>query len=160
MTNKKTKTKYAKGFGLVEVMATVMILLIAVTGSLAYQYHTALNARQGDLYATASRLGNAMLETWKGHGSDTAFDPATVFSSDMNIVNNGSTRPQAGLTDSLGSYLINQNNTNYYLTLSYQDAPSQPRLLNVAIVWGNRDYGYRSFFETNKSITWTTYQGY
>jgi prepilin-type N-terminal cleavage/methylation domain-containing protein len=158
MANKKNK--YSKGFGLIEVMATVLILLIAVTGSLAYQYHTALNARQADLYATASRISNAMLETWKGLGSDTTFDPASVFSSDMNIVNNGSTQPPASLADALGSYLISVNNTNYYLTLSYQDAPSEPRLLNAAIVWGHRDYGYKSFFQTNKSITWTTYQGY
>ena len=160
MANTKRKIKYSKGFGLIEVMATVLILLIAVTGSLAYQYHTALNARQADLYATASRISNAMLETWKGLGSDTTFDPATVFSSDMNIVNNGSTRPTAALTNALGSYLINQNNTNYYITLSYRDAPSQPRLLNVAIVWGNMDYGYKSFFQAKKSITWTTCQGY
>jgi prepilin-type N-terminal cleavage/methylation domain-containing protein len=160
MANTKTKIKYAKGFGLIEVMATILILLIAVTGSLAYQYHTALNARKADLYATASRLGNAMLETWKGLGSDTTFNPATVFSTEMNIASNGTAQPPANLSDTLGSYLINENNANYYITLSYQDAPSKARVLNVAIVWGQKDHGKASFAQTDNSITWSTCQGY
>ena len=160
MNKNKTKIKYSKGFGLIEVMVTILILLIAVTGSLAYQYHTALNARKADLYTTASRIGNVMLETWKGLGSETTFDPVTVFSSEMNITNNNSTQPPAALAETLGSYLINETNANYYLTLSYRDASSQPRLLNFVIAWGQRDYGSATFSQTDNSITWTSCQGY
>lgn len=160
MRAKNKKNKYAKAFGLIEVMVTILILLIAITGSMAYQYHAVLNARKADLYTTASRIGNLMLETWKGTGSLDSFNPATVFSSDMNISKTGSTQPVAKLTDTLGSYMVNENNANYYVTLSYLDNASEARLLNVAIAWKQRDYSQASFAETDNSINWSTCQGY
>jgi prepilin-type N-terminal cleavage/methylation domain-containing protein len=160
MTTKKRKIKYAKGFGLIEIMVTILILLITVTGSLAYQYFTTVNARQADQYAMASEIGNTMLETWKGLGSDNTFDPATVFISDMDIINSSTTQPAAGLSNVLGSYQINENNVNYFFTLSYQDTTSKPRLLNIVIAWSQIHHGSDTFSQTDNSITWTTSQGY
>ena len=157
---KTRTTKYAKGFGLIEVMVTILLLVIAVTGSMAYQYHAVLNARKADLYATASRISNLMLETWKGAGSLDSFSPETVFNADMGISSTGSTGPAAILPDTLGKYMINENNANYYVTLSYEDNAATARFLNVAIAWKQRDYSQATFAETDNSINWTSCQGY
>jgi len=157
---KRKKRRHAKGFGLIEVMATILILVVAVTGSMAYQYHAVLNARKADLYATASRISNLMLETWKGSGSLDSFSPVTIFSSEMGISSSGSTGPDAVLTDTLGKYMVNENNANYYLTLSYADGASEARFLNVAIAWKQSDYSQATFAQTDNSISWTSCQGY
>ena len=78
----------------------------------------------------------------------------------MGIASTGSTGPAAVLADTLGKYMINENNANYYLTLSYQDSASEARFLNVAIAWKQRDYSEATFVETDNSINWTTCQGY
>jgi prepilin-type N-terminal cleavage/methylation domain-containing protein len=160
MNFKNKKTKHAKGFGLIEVMVTILLLVVAVTGSMAYQYHAVLNARKADLYATASRISNLMLETWKGAGSLDSFAPETVLSGEMGISSTGSTGPSPILPDTLGKYMINENNANYYVTLSYEDNAATARFLNIAIAWKQRDYSQATFAETDNSINWTTCQGY
>lgn len=153
-------SKNRKGFGLLEAMTTIMILLIAVVGSMAYQYHTTLDARKANLHSTALRICTTLLETWKGHGSGDDFDPAAVLSTDYSITKNGSSEPTPVLTNSIGSFIVKENDTNYFATLSYQDSTENLRKLNTTINWAEKEYGEGAFSDAKKSLTWTTYQGY
>lgn len=156
---KKNNNNY-KGVGLVEIMVTIVILLTVVTGTMGYQYFTALEARKSDFNITAGRLAIVFLETWKGQGSGDDFKPIDEFVLDLDITSSSSNQPAAQLADLLGSYLVNSNTANFFITLSFQDIADSPRLLNVVVAWGQKDYGQGNFSDTDKSITWTSYQGY
>ena len=157
---KNINNNHCKGVGLVEVIVTIVILLTVVTGTMAYQYFTALDARKSDLNITAGRLAIIFLETWKGQGSGDDFDPVDEFNLDLDISSSTSNQPAAELTDLLGSYSVTSNNANFFITLSFQDIADSPRLLNIVVAWGQGDYGQGDFSDTDKSISWTSYQGY
>ncbi|MEE8320943.1 MAG: hypothetical protein V3R68_03770 [Gammaproteobacteria bacterium] len=159
MSNNKIKYRN-RGVGLVEIVVTLTILLTVVVGTMGYQYYTALNARQADLSITAGRLALVLLETWKGRQSETDFDPVADLGSDLAVTASASGQPAPNLTDLLGSYTVTANNANYFATLSYQDIADSPRLLNIVVAWGQRDYGQGTFSDTDTSISWTTYQSY
>ena len=138
----------------------ILILVSVVAGTMAYQYYTALDARRSDLHVTGCRLGLMLLEAWKGQGAKTDFDPVGTLALDLVISDSGSTEPPPQLANVLGSYNIIAARANYFATLSYEDPASEPRLLNVTVAWGQRDYGQGTASDTDKSFSWTTYQGY
>ena len=134
---KNINNNHCKGVGLVEVMVSIVILLAVVTGTMAYQYFTALDARKSDLNITAGRLAIIFLETWKGQGNGDDFNPVDELNLDLDISVSTSNQPAAELTDLLGSYSVNSNNANFFITLSFQDVTDSPRLLNIVVAWGH-----------------------
>ena len=143
MENRKLKIQ---GFTLTEVMISILIIMILATGALGYQYASARDVKISEVQAAAARIGMLLLESWKGMGGDTSFDPVDVFGSEMTIQTSmiGPEAPDNsdGLPlTKLGSYEIILNNIHYYVTLSYDDASTQePTLLSAVITW-RRDYG-------------------
>ncbi len=152
--------KHNRGFNLIEVMVTIVILMAVIVGTTAYRYYATLDARRSDLHITACRLGLMMLETWKGQGCADDFDPVSLLGSDLSISSLGSVQPLAGLSSPIGSYKVFAGGTNYYVTLSCKDTADEPRLINVAVSWGQRDYGEGSYSDSAKLLSWTAYEGY
>jgi len=57
-----------KALTLVEVMVAIVILSIAVTGSLGYQYYAAKQARIAKIELAATHIAHLLLEDWKSTG--------------------------------------------------------------------------------------------
>jgi type II secretory pathway pseudopilin PulG len=147
---KRVQEQYFKnnrlGFTLTEVMISILIVMILVTGAMGYQYASTRDVKVSEVQAAAARIGMLLLESWKGQQGDTSFDPVDVFNSEMTI-QTSATGPDvpdnaAGAPlIKLGSYEIILNNIHYYVTLSYDtESTLEPMLLNAVISW-RRDYG-------------------
>jgi prepilin-type N-terminal cleavage/methylation domain-containing protein len=54
MKSKKVESK--KAFTIIEVMIAIAIMLIAILGTSAFRYNTALSARRADLHTTSARV--------------------------------------------------------------------------------------------------------
>ena len=155
--------KNAKGVTLVETVAAVAVIVMAVTGGMGFRYYSALHARRADVKITASRLGLLLLENWKGTGGAPNYDPVAQFSPGLTIsTNNLSTGTIAGAADfsTLGNYHIEANGTHYYVTLAYKEATgTEPRTLSMRIAW-LRNYQAGNVSNTDQSVMLTTYAGY
>jgi len=148
MTVKRLKS--AGGFTLVEVMATIVILSVAVIGASGYRYYAALDARKGAMKTTAARIGLLLCESWRGvNGTDT-YDPVAQFSSELAITENSTLDENGhqhqyaykdGTFTLLGKYDVVVNDTNYCAFLSWRDVATGLRALNVVVVWPLQD-GY------------------
>jgi len=147
------RTKPNKGFTLIEVMVAALASLVVIVGVMNFQYYCALDARTADVRATATRLGQVLLEGWTAvQGEAVLYDPATQFGSAP--LNNLSLISDPGiprLTNVFKTYMIGINGVNYFVTLSYQDEPDvnlstlrRLRTLNVAIAW-SREFGSTTF---------------
>jgi type II secretory pathway pseudopilin PulG len=133
-------------FTLTEVMISILIVMVLVTGAMGYQYASTRDVKISEVQASAARIGMLLLESWKGRQGDTSFDPVDVLDSEMTIQTSliGPEVPDNAAGASLmklGSYEIILNNVHYYATLSYDDESSlEPMLLNAVVAW-RRDYG-------------------
>jgi len=148
-----------RGVTLVEVMAAVVFMSIAVLGAMGFRYYSASNARRADVKITASRLSLLLLESWKGAGAASSYDPVAEFGSELTISTSDTGPAVPTGFSALGSYHIVANRANYYATLSYKAATStEPKTLNVCVAWlGNYQTGTVS--GTDQSIKLTTYAG-
>jgi type II secretory pathway pseudopilin PulG len=129
------------GFTLTEVMISILIIMILVTGAMGYQYMSTRDVKISEVQAGAGRVAMLLLEGWKGQQGDTAYDPVSVFTGEMTI-QSSATGP--GVPDNavgaplslLGSYEVLLSNVYYYVTLSYENASaSEPMLLNATVTW-------------------------
>jgi len=140
MTVKRYKP--TAGFTLVEVMAAMAILAIAVLGASAFRYHAALSARKADLQTTAARTALLLCESWRGTSDPNTFDPIQLATSDPNsalaieTIYEGPAVP-ADFTP-LGIYRITIDGVNYYAVLSWKDISQGLRALNVVVAWDPR----------------------
>lgn len=143
-----------KGFTLIDVLFSVVILIVAISGAIQYRYHAALGVRKAKMQNGAAELALMFVETWRGvNGADT-FDSQSHFNSALPI--SSSTGP-ASPTDynPLGSYAIQWSDYNYTATLSSRDIGNGLRSLNVIVAWpfgnSNTDKEYRitSYVDTN-----------
>lgn len=62
------KTKCARGLTLFEVLVATVIIGIAATGVLSYEYHGARQSQLARAYSIAVRVGYFLLEDWKANG--------------------------------------------------------------------------------------------
>ena len=155
MRNRKNKRSgFRKAFGLIESLVAITILLAAVVGGLWYQYFATLDANKADMHIASHRIGLLLLEGWKAEEAQTDYDPVVLFGSEMDIANSTAGEPGAQLSELLGSYVVEDDGVNYYITLSYADVASMPRVINVSVAWnhkgGNSDY---SEVDSETSIT-------
>ena len=150
------------GFTILEVVIAAAVLIVLVSGALAYQYHSSIDVKKAEVQAAAGRLGLLILDAWKGQGVVGAFNPLTAFGSDLNVTA-GPDGPDAdvgaytGTFTLLGYYHVLFNNVNYYVTLSYRPGSAVcPTVLSVAVAWlGN--YSAGSVTDQDKTIRLTTY---
>ena len=143
-----------RGFTLIEVMASMLIIMIIGIGAISYMYGCMWNAKRADVRITATRIGLLLLETWKitGHHiydgdgniigwewNVTDFDP--INEPDFNTaLPNGfgsATFSLGGVGTKLGDYVIQIDGVNYFTTLLYNS--NQPQMLNARVAW-NKTY--------------------
>ena len=158
-----------KGLTLIEVMVTVLILMIAIIGAMAYRYYSSLDTRKADQQITAGRIGLLLLEGWRGAGGRAATDPDNNYNpanlSDAGAqlqISAGSAGPikPTGFTQ-FGAYLAVCEGAKYYATMSWEDDPANPtvlRILNVEVAW-IRDYPSGSYSSTDRTVKLTTKVG-
>jgi hypothetical protein len=162
MIKKRTKAQKKKSFfsgvSIVEVMICIVVLLVAILGTTAYQYSAALNGRKANLQATAARTALMIGEAWNGMFGNTTFNPSMLSSNELSINNGDGEDAPTGFT-AIGSYKILIENNDYYATLSYKniDTLTKFRALCITVSWDQCGRGTNSFEQADKSYTLTIY---
>jgi prepilin-type N-terminal cleavage/methylation domain-containing protein len=151
-----------RGFTLTEVMISILIVMVLVTGAMGYQYNSTRDVKISEVQATAGRLAMLLLEGWKGQLGDVSFDPVAAFSNEITIqtTTNGPDVPDNSesvpLTP-LDSYEIVFRNVYYYVTLSYEAASaSEPMLMNATVAW-RRDYTQDTLEGNERFVRYSTF---
>jgi len=155
------RPKSAGAFTLIEVIAAILILSIAVLGTSGYRYYAALDARKATMHTTAAGIGLLLCESWRGLSDPNTFNPDTYFGSDLAIA------PITGFTWSayegftpLGGYIVVADGCDYYALLSWKDVGTGLRALNVVVAWTYRGQVVTSIADIDKSFELTTYTSY
>jgi len=132
---------------LIEVMAAIVILVIAVLGASGYRYYSTLDARRADFQNAAARIALLLCENWRGRGYDRTitFDPVVHLTSDnLTVADSGGVGPDyaSGFTP-LARYEITMDGVHYWAALSWDDdvATEGLRALNVVVAWAQRQTG-------------------
>ncbi|MBN1457768.1 MAG: prepilin-type N-terminal cleavage/methylation domain-containing protein [Sedimentisphaerales bacterium] len=149
--------KKSSGLTLIEIMVSIAIILVVVVGAVSFRYYAAMDAREADVKISAARIGNMLLDAWKGTGGSATYDPVSEFGLDLNI-SISATGPNVptGFIK-LDSYLISSNRVSYYATLSYKDSTSTtPGVLTVTISWLN-NYQSGTVSVSDESVKLTTF---
>lgn len=139
-----------KGFTLVDVLVSAVILLIAIYGAIQFRYHAALQIRKADMHISGAELGQMLVETWRGTGGSESFDFVSYFSPVM-AINAGTGPAEPGDFNLHGSYAVQWEGFDYLTTLSSKELPDGLRALNVIVTW---QMGYSN---TDKQISLTSY---
>lgn len=146
--------------------------LVAVVGASGYRYKAAIDAQKAARHTAAARVGLLLCESWRGTRGSLTYNPVTHLSPVLTITipteadNDYSYLAHlsyiAGIPQDftkLGSYRVTLNDGKCYPILSYKDAGTGLRLLNVTVVWplqGRTDNWYPSPY-TCKVFKLTTY---
>ena len=145
-----------KAFTLIEIMIAVVIFIIAFLGTSAYRYGASLDARRADLQTKATRTALLFSEAWNGVGGDASFKPVAAFSSDIVIsVSVGPDEPSDFTW--LGSYKVNFERTDYFVTLSWKKTDPDLKVLSVIVNWDASGQDTGNFAGAKKSYRLTTY---
>lgn len=154
------RPKYEAGITLVEEMAAILILSVAVIGASAYRYHSALDARKADETAVATRIALLLCENWRGINGDETFNPQDYWGQGLPVIEVSGQGPEVpiGFTQ-LQTYTVEINNVLYFVTMSWQDVAAGLRALNVTVAWNQRGAGHgsKAFANADKSFRLTTY---
>jgi prepilin-type N-terminal cleavage/methylation domain-containing protein len=150
------------GFTLTEVMISIVIVMVLVTGAMGYQYNSTRDVKISEVQASAARLAMSLLEGWKGQQGDMAFDPVDFFSNEMAIQTSANGPGAPDNSDGtpltmLGSYEIVLRGVYYLVTLSYEEpSVSEPKLLNVTVTW-RRDYTQGELEGDERFVRYSTF---
>lgn len=158
-----------RGFTLIEVMVSILVIMIIVIGAISYMYACMWNAKRADVRITATRVGQMLLDSWKINGPVVdgiwdveAFDPTDDDFDSILPDNIGTT--SAGI-DGIGNelrgtrYEITIDGAHYFITLSYrQDFPNF-YLLNACVAW-SRNFGSVTLESEPQRIWLTSYSIY
>ena len=153
-TEKLRRRQRRNGFSLLDVIIASTVLLIAIAGTSAYRYHSALDQRKAAMQITAARAAQMLCESWRGVQGAATYNPTAYTWADMTISTGTGPTVPSGFT-SLNSYALSSNNFNYNATLSWQNVSSGLRALNVQIAWPTSGTG-----AANNSYTITGYTLY
>ena len=150
------------GFTLIEIMISIVIVMVLVTGAMGYQYYSAADVKISEVKATAARVSMLLLEGWKGDQGAGDFDPVSLFSSQLNITKS-TVGPDAPPNESgmnftvLGKYRVQVNDIYYYITLSSDAASSfEPLTLNIQTTWRS-DYGNGTLDGDEDAVQYSTF---
>jgi len=113
---------------LIEIMVGILVIVIGVLGAMMYRYHSALDARKGDVHANAGRVALLILEGWKGAaGTVDASGNIIYIPSDGIGINNTLIADGSYVTitsngsDNYTIDLTGGTNTIYYAQLTYNE---------------------------------------
>jgi len=132
--------KSRAGITLIEVMAAIVIIAIAVLGASGYRYYSALDAKRADMQSTAARIALLLSENWRGRGYDRTadFDPVSHLDSDIAIAVSSIGPDYPSDFTLLERYEITVNDARFWAALSYSDGTTDLRTLNTVVAWENR----------------------
>ena len=156
LSMKVKKNISASAFTILEIMIAAVIFIVAFLGTSAYRYGASLDARKADLQSTAVRTALMLCEGWNGVGGAASFKPVAAFSSDIIISAGVGPDAPSGFTW-LGSYKVNFERTDYFVTLSWKKISTDLRALSVIVSWDQSGQDTGSFENANKSYRLTTY---
>ena len=133
---------------LIEVMAAIVIVAIAVIGASGYRYYSTLDARRADFQNAAARIALLLCENWRGRGYDAdTYNPVDHFPDSANpnlkVRTSGVGPDYASGFTPLGRYEITMDGVHYWAALSWDDdaATVGLRVLNVVVAWAQRQTG-------------------
>ncbi len=145
-----------RAFTLLEIMFAIAVFLIAFLGTSAYRYGASMDAHRADLQTKATRTALLFTEGWNGVGGAATFKPITTFSSDVAI--SASVGPETPDTFTwLGSYKVNFEGTDYFVTLSWKSINTDLKALNIIVNWDPTGRNTGAFSDASKSYQLTTY---
>ena len=75
---KPRSMKTRSGFTLIEIMVGILVIVVGVLGAMMYRYHSALDARKGDLHMGATRMALLFLEDFKGRSGLGTFNSTNL----------------------------------------------------------------------------------
>jgi len=139
MTGKRIGT--VDGFSLIEIMAALLVLAVAVIGASGYRYYAALDSRKANEQVAAARIGLLLCETWRGVKGESSYDPIAQLGSELAIVPSDYeyVDPYYAYTSEgfflLGAYSVTVENTSYEAVLAWKDVSAGLRSLNVVVAW-------------------------
>lgn len=153
------RLRFAAGLTLVEIMAAVGVLSVAVIGACGYRYYAALDARKAGMLKTASDLALLLTESWRGVQGDETFDPTACFGSDLAIstITEGSVEPDDETFTLLGGYTVVVNGTTHVAILSWKDVSSGLRALSVVVGWPQTNQVTANTVHAARSFRLVTY---
>jgi len=156
------RPKFAAALTLIEVMAAIVVLAVAVLGASGYRYFAVLDARKADVQITAARIALLLCESWRGmpDPDPNSFDPTQLANPpDLTIETHHTGPVSEVLTDFelLGLYRITATDSGftYLAALSSKDISSRLRALNVVVAWEGRGSGSNS--SRRRTFRLTTY---
>ena len=157
MTFRQPKSR--AGITLIEVMAAIVIISIAVLGASGYRYYSALDAKRASVQSTAARIALLLSENWRGRGYDrtTDFDPVSQLDSDIAIAVSSMGPDYPSDFTLLGRYEITVNDARFWAALSYRDDSADLRTLNTVIAWQHRPGGADETITMDKTFKLTTF---
>ena len=144
------------GFTIVEAIVAMLVIAIAVLGTMSLRYQSRLDNRWAEVGMAAARLGLMLAETWRGEGGNETFDVVTTFGTDVNIETSEGPAEPSGFT-LVGKYHTVLNSIDCYTTLSYKDIYADFRALNVIVTWEQRSTEVILADETDKAFALTVY---
>ncbi len=153
------KRRFRQGLSLVDTMASIAILIIAVIGTSSYRYNAALNVRKANNQITAARIANLLCESWQGQNGDPNYKPIAHLGSELEIVE-GDFQEDYDESFTLlegGSCKITIDGFTYYTTLIYKDINPSLSALNVTVSWAQWEAGKGDVDGRYKSFKLTTY---
>jgi prepilin-type N-terminal cleavage/methylation domain-containing protein len=164
---KTNKTKYNAGLSLIEIMVVVLVISVAVIGATSFKTYCAVDAKKADVQINAARVASMLLETWKGMGGFSSYDPSLEFPLSTYGSQFAITKTTTGLAEPTGfaplaskyRILDKANNVNYFVTLSSKAAiasPAEPLALNATILW-RQNYESGNLTGGEHTIQMTTY---
>ena len=137
-------------------MNAIAVLSIAVIGITGYRYCSTLDAHKADAYIASARIGQLLIESWRGLQGSENYDPVAHLGAGLAITAGDGPESPGGYTV-LGSYEIIMNNIAFYATLSWKDINSNLKALNIVLMWAQRGQGQNDIDEADRSFELTTY---
>lgn len=118
---------------LIEVLVAATIFLIVVMGTLLCRYFGSRDVMRAEWTMDAQRLALVLLETWKGMGGTTGYNPTSDIGTVSWEPSDGPSTPEGGMNHQ-GSFATSSPSGRYYATLSYSSpTATTPVLLHVEV---------------------------
>ncbi len=151
--HRRTRTR---GVSLVEVMVSIILMTAIILVAIGTRYLAGRQARRGDAYGAAGKLGLMLLEAWRSTGTPAAYDPITAFAGQMTIATSASGPAAPTGFTTLGNYHVVLDNVNYHATLAYDEPAEQPAVLHVSVAF-KQNYQAGTFATGDNVVRLTTY---
>ncbi len=153
---RKTYNRFPRGLSIIETVIAIVIIGLAVLGTMTLRYQSTLDVRRAEVATAASRVALTLTETWRGLQGSATFNPVVLLSEELPMqLGDGPAEPN-GFTP-LGDYVVDLANVNYYTTLSYKDVNSSLRALNVTVTWQQGGTAGAVLDDSDKTFGLTTY---